>query len=102
MSSGNQSDDELTMLEDICDGSQSHPGINGIEACYKIFYRIKRGQVEWKVALLSTQKMDKGFHKVFKAAVNEILQVFPSFCESGSEVYYFIPEPRNFEEVTRL
>ena len=46
--------------------------------------------------------MGKGLHKVFKTVVNEIWQVLPIFGESGSEVSYFIPEPRNFSEVTRL
>ena len=46
--------------------------------------------------------MGKGLSKVFKDAVNEILQVLPIFGESGSEVCYFIPEPRNFAEVTKL
>ena len=44
MSSGDESDDELTMSEDICDGSQSHPSINRIEARYNMRYFIKRGQ----------------------------------------------------------
>ena len=42
------------MLEDICDGSQSHLGINRIKARYNICNHIKRGQDEWKGALLST------------------------------------------------
>ena len=46
--------------------------------------------------------MGKGLQKVFKAIVNEILQVLPIMGESGSEVSYFVPEPRNFAEVTRL
>ena len=46
--------------------------------------------------------MVKGLHKVFKAVVNDILQVLPTLVESGSEVFYFIPEPINFDEVTRL
>ena len=46
--------------------------------------------------------MGKGLYKVFKAVVNEILQVLPILGESGSEVYYFIPEPRKISEVTRL
>ena len=39
---------------------------------------------------------------MFKAFVYDILQVLPILGESGSEVSYFIPEPRNFAEVTRL
>ena len=39
---------------------------------------------------------------MFIAVVNEILQDLPIFGESGSEVSYFIPDPRNFAEVNRL
>ena len=46
--------------------------------------------------------MVKVLHNVFKAFVNDILQAFSSLGESGSEVSYFIPEPRRFAEVTRL
>ena len=46
--------------------------------------------------------MGKGLQKVSKAVVNDIFQVLPILGESRSEDYYFIPEPRNFEEVTRL
>ena len=46
--------------------------------------------------------MGEVLHKVFKAVVNEILQVLPILGESSSEVYYFIPEPINFAKVTRL
>ena len=45
MSSGDESDDEpisTDMLEDICDGSQSHPRVNRREACYKIRDCIRR------------------------------------------------------------
>ena len=48
------------MLEDIHDGSQSHPSINMREAQYKICYRIKPGQAEWKGSLISTINMGKG------------------------------------------
>ena len=46
--------------------------------------------------------MGKGLQKVFTAVVNEIYQDLPILDESGSEVSNFIPEPRNFSEVTRL
>ena len=72
------------------------------EVHYKIRDHIKRCQTEWKGALLHTQNMGKSLHKVFKAVVNEILQVSPILGESGSGVSYFIPEPREFAEVTRL
>ena len=42
--------------------------------------------------------MGKGLHKVFKAVVNEISQVLQILGASGSEVSYFIPEPKNFEK----
>ena len=46
--------------------------------------------------------MVKCLHKAFKAVVNDILQVLSILGESGSEISYFIPEPRNYSEVTRL
>ena len=46
--------------------------------------------------------MGKGLHKVFKTVVKEISQDLPILGESGSEVSHFIPEPRNFSEVTKL
>ena len=45
---GNESDDEAMytdMLEDICDGSQSHPKVNRREARYKIRDSIKQRQL---------------------------------------------------------
>ena len=75
MDSGDESDDETIsteMLEDIRNGIESNPSVNRREACYKIRDRIKQIQMEWKVALLFTQNMVKGLHKVFKAVVNDI------------------------------
>ena len=46
--------------------------------------------------------MGKGLHKDFKAGNNNISQALPILGESGSEVSYLLPEPRNFAEVTRL
>ena len=46
--------------------------------------------------------MGHGLYKVCKASVNYILQVLPPLSESGSDFSYFILEPRNFSEVTRL
>ena len=46
------------------------------------------------------QNMGKCLHKLFKAVANEISKALPILGESGSEVSYFIPEPRNFAEVT--
>ena len=46
--------------------------------------------------------MVKGLHKVFSTIVLEISQEFTTLGESGSEISYFIPEPRNFSEVTKL
>ena len=48
MSSGDEYDDDLTMLEDVFDGSQYHTRINRMEALYKIRYHIKLGQAEWR------------------------------------------------------
>ena len=46
--------------------------------------------------------MVKGIHKYFKLVVNELNNALPTLGESESEVSHFIPEPRNFAEVTRL
>ena len=46
--------------------------------------------------------MGKGLHKVFSTVVKEIFRSLTALGESGSEVYHFIPEPRNFAEVTKL
>ena len=105
ISSGDEYDAEpipMDMLEDICDGSQYHQRIIRREARYKIRDPIKQRQVEWKGALLSTQKMGKGSQKVFKGVVNELSELLTIMGESGSEVSYFIPEPRGFLEVIIL
>ena len=46
--------------------------------------------------------MGKGLHKLFKAVVNKLSKSLPIFGVSGSEVSCFIPQPRNFAEVTKL
>ena len=46
--------------------------------------------------------MGKGLHKAFSNIVKDILQELTNLGESGSEVSHFIPEPRNFAEVTKL
>ena len=103
MDSGYESEDEpmsTEMYEEIFDVSKSLLIVNRREARHKILDRIKQRQKEWKGALLSTQNMSKGLQKVFKAVVNEISQVLPILGVSGSQVSYFIPDPRNFAEVT--
>ena len=90
------------MLEDICDGSQTHPNVNRREASYKIRDHIRQRQPELKGALKAMQSMGKGLHKAFKTVVKYILQELTLLGESGSEVSHFIPEPRHFSEVTKL
>ena len=54
MNSGDESDHDLIyteMLEDICDGSQTHLNVNIKEARYKIRDHIRQRQLEWKGAL---------------------------------------------------
>ena len=54
LNSGDESDHDLIsteMLQDICDGSQTHPNVNKREAHYKIRDRIRQIQLEWKVLL---------------------------------------------------
>ena len=86
------------MLEDIRDVSQSRPNINKRKACYKICDPLMQRQPEWKEALKDTQNMAKGLHKVFKTVVKNISQDLPPLGEYGSEVSYFILEPKNFAE----
>ena len=78
------------MLEDIRDGSQSHPNVNNREVRYKVRDSIKQRQLEWKGALKATKNMGKGLHKVSKNIVKEISQGL-LLGEYGSEVYHFIP-----------
>ena len=57
INSGDESDHDLIsmdMLEDIRDGSQTHPNFNRREASYKIRDRMKQRQSEWKVQLKAT------------------------------------------------
>ena len=98
-------DDYLISTEtfhDIRDGNQTHPNIDKREARVKICDCIKQNKSEWKGALRATHKMGKGLHRVSSTIVQEISQELTDFGESGSEVSHFIPEPRNFAEVTKL
>ena len=54
INSGDESDHDLIyteMLEDICDGSQTHPNVNRRKAHYKICDRVRQRQPECKGAL---------------------------------------------------
>ena len=105
MNSGDESDHDLIsteILEDIRDGSQTHPNVNRREARYKIRDNIRQRQSEWKVALKATRSMGKGLHKVFSTVVKDISRELTPLVESGSVVSHFIPEPRKFAEVTKL
>ena len=46
--------------------------------------------------------MVKVSHNVFSMVVKDISQELAPLGESGSDVSHFIPEPRNFSEVTKL
>ena len=105
MNSGDESDHDLIstgISKDIRDGNQSHPKFNKREDRYKIRDRIRQMQSEWKGVLKAARNMGKGLHKVFKTVVKDTSQYFPPVGESGSEIYRFIPEPRNFAEVKKL
>ena len=58
--------------------------------------------MECKGALKATRNTVKGLNKLFSTIVKEISQELATLGESGSEFYHFIPEPRNFSEVTKL
>ena len=94
LDSNEQSDHDLIsteMLEDICDGSQTHPNVNKSEARYEIRDRIRRKESQRKGALKATRNMGKGLHKVFSTIVSGISQELKNLGESGSEVSHFIP-----------
>ena len=77
MDSGDESDHDIIsmdMLEDICDGSQSHPNVNRRESRYKKRDCIRQRQSEWKGELKATRNMGKGLHKLFKTVAKEIFQ----------------------------
>ena len=57
------------MLDEIRDGSQTHPNVNIREARYKIRYCIRQRQSEWKGALEAIRRMGKVSHKVFSTVV---------------------------------
>ena len=102
LDSDEKSDHDLIsteMLEDIRDGSQTHPNVNKREARYKIRDRVRQKESQRKGVLKATQIMGKGLHKVFSTTLKYIYQELTALGESGSEVSYFIPEPRNFSEV---
>ena len=74
--SNEKSDHDLIsteMLEDIRDGSQTHPTVNKMEARYEIHDHIRRKESQRKGALKATRDMVKGLHKVFSTIVKEIL-----------------------------
>ena len=50
------------MLEEIHNGSQTHPNVNRRETRYKIRDHIRQRQLEWKGALKATRSMGKLFH----------------------------------------
>ena len=105
LDSSDESDHDLIsteMLQDICDGSQTHPNVNKREARYKISDRVRKRKSEWKGALKATQRTGKGLHKEFSTVVKDIFQELTALGESGSEVFHFILDPRNFAEVTKL
>ena len=105
INSGDESDHDLIsteMLEDICDISQTHTNVNIRETRYIIRDSIRLTQSEWKESLKSMKSMGKVLHKVFSTVVNDISQELTPLGESGPEVSHFIPDPRNFAEVTQL
>ena len=75
LNSSDESDHDIIsteMLQDICDGSQTHTNVNKREARYKICECIRQRQSEWKGALKATRSMGKCLHKVFSTVVKEI------------------------------
>ena len=82
LDSNENSDHDLIsteMLEDIRDGSQTHPKVNKREACYKICDRVSQKESQWKGALKAKPSMGKGLHKVFSTVVKEIFARIDTF-----------------------
>ena len=80
MDSCDESDDDpmsTEMLEDIQDGSQSHPSIDRRETRYKICDHIEQRKTEWKGGLKDTRNMGKCLHKVLNTVVKEISKYLP-------------------------
>ena len=60
LDSNEESDHDIIskeMLEDIRDGSQTHPNVNKREARYKICDRVRQKESQWKGELKITQSM---------------------------------------------
>ena len=77
INSGDESDHDLIsteMLDDIRDGSQTHPNVNRRESRYKIRDRIRQRQSEYEGALKATLSMVEGLHKIFLTVVKDISQ----------------------------
>ena len=105
INSGDESNHDILsteMLEDICDGSQTHRNVNKREAHYKIRDLGRQKESQRKGALKATRSMGKGLHKVFSTVVKEISQELTALGGSVSEVSYFIPDLKNFAEATKL
>ena len=64
LASSEESDHDLIsteMLEDIRDGSQTHPTVNKREARYEICDRVSRRELQWKGTLKAMRNMGKRF-----------------------------------------
>ena len=69
LDSNEKSDHDLIsteMLEDIHDGSQTHPNVNKREAHYKIRDRFRQKESQWKGALKATRSLHKVFSMILK------------------------------------
>ena len=85
MDYGYESDHDLIytdMLEDIHDGSQSHPNVNKREARYKIRDQIRQ-KTGMERSVKAMQDMGKGLHNVFNTVVKEIFQELPPLGEKA-------------------
>ena len=77
LDSNENSDHDLIyteMLEDIRDGSKTHPTIDKREAPYEIRDCVRRKESQWKGVLKATRNIVKILHKVFSTIVKDILQ----------------------------
>ena len=86
MDSGDELDHGIIsskMLEDIRDGSQTHPYVNRREVSYKTVIVLVKYNRNGKERLKATQSRGKSLHQVFRNVVKEISQELTPLGESG-------------------
>ena len=69
----------MNALKETWGWIQIHPELNARDARFKICDHIKQTQTEWKGEEISAKNMGKCLHIFFKAVINDLNSVLPSF-----------------------